>query len=294
MYELVYLYEQLKKQTVEQQYINVLDSISESTYDTLTPQENINETMLAIEEASNKNRFNFFDKLKAQLTTVKKVLDKYKEPALKCRPIGLVYKDFKTFMTAEDIKKMHTQAINYINKFNPEKASAEDAKKYIIDSQHNVQYKEIIKIFGGKGEIFNVNVVITSEKDKEITKNDIVDAVKFLEGYNKQITQWQAEFTKIDKEFANYVQSNSADTLSMNKTNTDDINKLRKNAKNHKISLTAIADEFYYHLLIYNYRQKAIQAKRIVVKAASYNPRNLKESAVTQDYIDAMCEFLKY
>ena len=291
MYELEYLYEQLKTQTVEQQYIQVLDSISEAAYDTLEYQNKINETVELIEETAKKARFNFFDKLKAQLTSVEKVLDKYKEPALKCKPIGLEYKDFKTFMSVEGIKKMHNDAIKYLNKFNPNNASAEELKQYIIDSQHNVQYKELIKIFGKGKEQYDVaSVIITSKRDKDITKDDISKAVKFLESYKKQISIWQAEFAKKDAEFTNHVRSDAAGTFSMNKTNTD-INTLRKNAMNHKTSLTYIADDFYYQQLFINYNNQAIQAKRIVVKAANYNPRNLKESAVIQDYIDAMSDF---
>ena len=38
-------------------------------------------------------------------------------------------------------------------------------------------------------------------------------------------------------------------------------------------------------------QKEANQAKRIVVKAANYNPRNLKESVIVQDYIDSMYDF---
>ena len=136
----------------------------------------------------------------------------------------------------------------------------------------------------------NVDSVILSlekKKDKELTKADVVSAVKFLETYSESILKVQSEFEKNDREYTDYVRSTG---LLSNKANSD-INKLRKNAEGHKRALIAIADSTYYNMLAYKMRAEFSQAKRVVVKAANHNPRNLKESAKVQLYIDSMYDF---
>lgn len=288
MYEVEYLYEQLKTQTVEQQYINVLDSISESAYDTLTPQENINETMELIDEAVKKIRFNFFDKLKAAFSSIEKILEKYKDAALKCRPIGLEYKGFKTFMSDADIQKRYKATLAYINKFNPATASESELKQYILDSNHNVQYTELSKIFGNGETTYSLSdIAITNKSDKDITKQDIADAVKYLQNYKSNFEKHQKEAQKSQKEYQDYVNANGFATGATNKS----VEELRKNAMNHKRAFIAISESSYYALLEAKAKQELEQNKRIVIKAANYNPRNLKESAVIQNYIDIMRDF---
>ena len=62
MYELEYLYEQLKIKTTESQYINVLDSVSESCYDTIEADNAVQNIILSIEEASREGKLNLFNK----------------------------------------------------------------------------------------------------------------------------------------------------------------------------------------------------------------------------------------
>lgn len=288
MYELDYLYEQLKTKTLESEYIRVLDSISESCYDTVEANNAILETVQMIEEASKKGKLNFFEKLKTNIASAEKVLSKYKDDALKVKPIGLEYKDFNTFVSDDYIKSAHKKAIAYLNKFNPEKASEEELKKYIMDSNNNVQYKEMTKMFGnGKEKFWYKEVIITKTADKELTKSDISNAVKYLQSYTDIINKIQKDQVDNDNEYGEYVASTGMIT---NRTNSD-IDKLRKNAAGHKRALIAIADQTYYAMMIWKLRNEFNQTKHIVVKAANYNPRNLKESANIQFYIDAMIDF---
>ena len=289
MYELEYLYEQLKIKTTESQYINVLDSVSESCYDTIEADNAVQNIILSIEEASREGKLNLFEKFKTNIASAEKILSQYKEDALKCKPIGLEYKDFMWFATDEQIKSSYKKALTYLNKFNPDKASEDELKKYIMDSNNNVQYKEISKIFGDGKERFSTGeIVITKKSNKEITKDDISKAVKYLDTYTETIKKIQKDKTDNDLEYSNYVRKDSG--LATIKTNLE-INKLRKNAANHKRALIAIADQTYYAFMIWKLRVEFSQAKRIVVKAANYNPRNLKESAIVQNYIDAMYDF---
>ena len=289
MYELVYLYEQLKTQTIQEMYINKLNTLTESAYDIISTSKNINETMELIEEVSKTGKLNFFDKLKTNMANAEKILSKNREAALKCKPIGLIYKDFVTTVSEAEIKKKYQLALNYLNKFNEKSASEEQLKTFILDSKNNVQYLEISRIFGNGKERFTLNdIVVVKKHDKELSKNDISDAVKFLQNYDSVITRLQKDFADTNNQYTNYVRNNSG--LATNNT-SGDIEKIRKNALNHKMSLINIVDSTYYQMMSIKLSYDFNQAKRIVVKAANYNPRNLKESAKIQDYIDATYDF---
>lgn len=288
MYEVEYLYEQLKRQIVEQSYINVLNTVTESTYDIDQVEQSISETVKMIEEASNKKLQNLFDKFKASFATAEKIIKNYKDSALKCDPARLEYKNYKVFMSDVEISNLHKKAIAYLNKFDPSKASESECKKYIMDSQNNVQYKEISKIFGDGKEIFDINkIVVTKTHDKEISKKDISEAVKYLEEHEKRVKKFFEDQMKMNNDYTNYVRHNSGLATTSTK---GDIEKLRKNALNHKISLINIADSTYYAFIQFKMNQEFAQNKHIVVKAASYKA-NVKEAASFQDYIDAMYEF---
>ena len=120
-----------------------------------------------------------------------------------------------------------------------------------------------------------------------LTKTDISDAVKFLSTYSDKVKKLQKEQADNSKEYGDYARHGGLAT-----TNTSsELGKLRQNAANHKRALIAIADQTYYAWMVQRMQKEASQAKQIVVKADNYNPRNLKESAIVQDYIDAICDF---
>ena len=132
------------------------------------------------------------------------------------------------------------------------------------------------KIIGQIGKGFMVLIGVADTDTKEIA--------------DKMIKNLQDQKNKIDSEFTEYVRSNGLINV---KTNTD-IDKLRKNAAGHKKALAYIANNSYFITMIQKYTQELDQYKRIVIKAANYNPRNLKESYAIQDYIDSACAFNEY
>lgn len=290
MFELEHLYEQLKNETAEQSYIECFASVTESACDTFSVENTIQETMQAIEEASKSKGFGKINALKAKLTSVEKVLSKYKDTALKVNPIGLEYKGYKTFMTDAEIKKLHDEAIKYLNSFNPDKATEEQCKDYINDSMHNVQYFKISEIYGKGKRTFKIkDIIVTKQADKNISKADVSAAVKIIQSGNAMIKNAQEGQKKIEDEYGKYVKNGGLATMNTRQS----IDKLRKNANNHKVTLISIADATYFQMLIQKYMQELEQAKRIVVKAANYNPRNIKESYKVQDYIDSAYAFLE-
>ena len=290
MYELEYLYESLKKQSLDYQYTCKLDSLSESAYDTVELEDAISKTVKMISEAADKSKLKLLDKLRIRFAKADKILSTYKDKALKTNPVGLVYGDYITFKSDSDIKKLHTEAIKYLNTFNPDKASEAECKKYILDSQNNIQYKKINQIFGNGKQQFKIQDIVTAkESDKELKKSDISDAIKYIENYEEKIKSVQNEYKKVSDDYTKYVRNNSGFPT----TNTSsDLDKLRKNSLNHKAALINIADTTYYQMLITKYSMEFDQAKKIIAKAANYNPRNLKESYMIQDYIDSMYEFM--
>lgn len=290
MYEVELLYEQLKRQTVEQSYMNVLNTITEGAYDISEVDNSILETVKMIEEASNNKLGDLFKRFKTNRATAEKILSQHKDAALKVKPIGLEYKDFKEFVSDKEIKSLHKKAIDYINKFNPSKASEEDLKSYILAASNNVYYNEICKIFGNGEVRFNMtDVVVTKKNNKELSKADISNAIKYLQNYDKEISKIRNEEMSASTEYSNHVKSSGLITDNIK----GDIEKLRNSATNHKRTEIAIADSFYYQMMIQKMSQEFNQAKHIVVKAANYNPRNLKESFDIQFYIDSMNDFNK-
>ena len=293
MYELEYLYEQLKTKMNEETYLVTLNSVSESCYDICEAQREVDKTLKAIEEASNKNKFTKLDKLRGNFTKVDTILNKHKDAALKCKPIGLQYKDFKIFYSDGELKSRVDKAIKYLESFDVNKASEEALKKYIEDSNKNVQFNEVGKILGLNNPKYGLASysVIKSTKDKEITKGDIADAIKFIENKDKVIKKVTDEVSKTHNEYVDWLRANNAIPTSKK---DNDIEKLRRNALNHQKSLLNIARNSYLEIITQKYNTQLNQCKQIVVKAANYNPRNLKESYKIQDYIDAMYEFNKY
>ncbi len=243
-----------------------------------------------IEEASKNNTFTFIDKMKGKLISINTIIKKHKDNALKCNPSGLEYKEFKTMIPYSDIDKMHNKAMSYLNKFDPSKEKSPDKlKQYILDSKNNIQYKEILKVYGKGKENFKIkDIVITKQLDKEISKNDISNAIKFLESYENKINKWRKDYEKISKEYSDYVKDKQNNTLGMNNTNTDDIEKLRKSASNHKAALINIENSIYYQMLFVTSNYELQQAKRIVVKAANYYPKEVKESTSMEYYLYEM------
>lgn len=285
MFELELLYEQLKIQTTESEYAHVMNNVLEDCVDVLEFEQRINETVQAIQEVSNEGKMNMFDKFKTQLASAEKILKANKDAALKCKPIGLQHKGFMEFLPESEIKSRYKKALAYMNKFDPNKASEEELKKFLEDSKNNVQFDEISRIYGdGKERYSSADIVVVSKKDKELTKKDIADAIKFLETYKSTITTLQREANEDWMKFSNYINSNAAKKASGK-------NKLLKNALEHQASLKAIVSQSYFNFTTVMMKMQFKQAKQIVVKAAYYNPRNLKESAMIQDYIDSLYEF---
>lgn len=270
MYELEYLYEQLKYKTTVANYISALNSITESTFDVSEANEEVSDTMKEIEEGTKNKKGKLLDKRRHGIVTAKKLLSKY-SAFKKSKPYGLSHREFMTFRTDDDIKKLHENAVAYLNCFNPKTAPDDEVKLFISDISDNVQYRALNTIFGeGNVKCTSKDCIVVKKETKELSKKDIEEAGTYLENFTE--------------DFSKYV-------ITRETYDTYGLSKERKIAANYKTALLAIADAKYYDLMSEKLTLEFAQAAQVVQKAFYHNPRNLKESKELQEYIDFIYEY---
>lgn len=271
MYELEYLYEQLKAKTTTANYLSALNSISEATYNVSEAKEEVDDKLKEIEEGIKLKKKNLLDKRRSGFVTAKKLLSKFKATSKKSKPYGLSHREFATFKTDEEIKKLHENAVNYLNCFDPKIASDTEVKLFISDISDNVQYKALNTIFGsGNDKCSLKSCTVVAKETKELTKQDIEEAITYLENFNEDSSKY---------------------VITREAYNTYGLSPERKMAANYKTALLAIADARYYDLMSQKLTLEFAQAAQVVQKASYHNPRNLRESREVQDYIDFLYEY---
>lgn len=277
MYELENLYGQLKYRTVREMYISELNAVTESSYNEAEAKRDVADTIADIAKATQIKKTNLLDKRRNGVITAKKLLSKYTATAETAKPYGLSHKEYKTFKSDEDIKKLHENAVKYLEQFNPLTASDTEVKLYNSDIMDNVQYKALSTIFGEGDAKKCVKDCAISKKEacKEMTKEDIKNALSFMESFSE------------NEDRSKYV-------LPVREAvNTYGISKERQIAANYKTALLAMADAKYYELMTEKVTLEFAQASQVITKAAHHNPRNLRESKEVQDYIDFLYEYNK-
>lgn len=271
MYKLEYLYEQLKLQTTREVYVTTLNSVSESSYNVSEAKQEVRDTMDEIEEATKKKKAKLLDKRRSGVVTAKKLLSKFKATSKKAKPYGLSHREFMTFQTDEKIKKLHENAVNYLNQFNPATASDVEVKLFISDIADNVQYKALCTIFGeGNAKCSVKDCAVVKKESKELSKQDIEEAIAYLENLSED-------------DNAKYVITREA-------YNTYGLSDERRMAANYKTALLAIADAKYYELMSQKLTLEFAQASQVLQKSALHNPRDLRGSKEIHDYIDFLYE----
>ena len=268
MYELENLYSKLKFDVAKESYVSMMNSIYESAYDEAESKENVRNTMKTIDEALQKKKLKLFDKRRKGVVTAKKLLGKFKATSESAKPYGLNHEDFKTFKTDEEIKKIHETAVNYLNQFDPRTASDTEVKLFISDIEDNKQYKGLCTIFGEK--CGTKESVVDKKETKELSKEDIKEAVSYLENFTDDCKKYN-------------IVREAYDTYGLSHE--------RKVAANYQSALLAVADSKYYELMSEKVTLEFAQASQVVTKATYHNPRNLKESRETQEYIDFLYKY---
>lgn len=267
MYSLEILYEQLKLQLVESVYMNKYNSINEDACDVTEAKLDIKNKLKDIEKEARKRRNGLMNKLKYRHKIATRILKGHKESALACRPIGLNYKDYKTFIANEDCKEMLRKGTECLCKFNPDLIPNTSLTQHLLKDS---DYKQLLECYCVTRSVLvpGSNVVVNTE-DKELTKHDIAEAVAFLESFEEMVDRIPCGEVN--------------DDLTIMGTS----NILRENATYKKFALNELNSCMYYTTICSKLDMQFEQAAHIVIKAATYNPRNLRESAVIQEMIDS-------
>ena len=271
MYELVYLYEQLKYQNTALAYMEAINEYTEEAADTETAKEKIGDTVKQISKATSNSKVKLFDKRKKGVVTAKKLLSKFSATNNTKSPYGLVHKEYATFKTDEEIKKLHETAVKFLDQFNPLTASDTEVKLFISDIEDNKQYKGLCTIFGENDKCSLKDKLTVKKEDKELTKKDIAEAVSYMENFSEDCSKYA-------------IIRESIDTYGMGKE--------RKIAANYKTALLGIADEKYYDMMSQKISLEFAQASQVLTEGMFYDPRNIKDSRALMDEIAFAYKYL--
>ncbi len=201
--------------------------------------------------------------LESKLRSSKALLKKYKEPALACNPVGL---HIKTSLNS--IKKQYKEVIKIW----------EDAAKY-YEKQESVAKSEgnqydvknnIYKYWNNTYKKYRDTV-----KSNPITSEDIAISKQLI----KEACNWlKNDFGSTYRTDQTY-SKRSADNLKTYDKFSKTDNKSERIAFNYKNLCTTniMTYNHYYANMLYG------QYKKILVAAANYNPRNIKESNLMID-----------
>lgn len=271
MYTLEHLYEQLKFNMAEYNQMDRYNkAVSESVCDITEAKLNVKKSLKDFQDEAKTRRNHLVNKLKRREKITTRILKSHSESALACKPIGLMYNGYKEFISIDDAKKMYSEGCEKLDQFNPDTKSEEMLVSYNNIFKDN-EYNQLLGCYGSQCTVLvpGSNVVI-NEKDKELTKKDISEAVSFLEFFDETINN------KITC-------GNINDDLII----TGFSNILRENATIKKIALTEMNSCMYYTTVCSLLEMQYRQAAHVMIKASSYDPRNLKESRLIQEMIDS-------
>lgn len=207
-----------------------------------------------------------FTKMKLVLSAQnEKLLSKYKEKALACKPIGLTMQQ-KTFLNIKYLKDVDDKYINIIDKLikdsdKLDKDKLKDFKKDNPISEIKKKYNEDYQSALSKA--------VKTEKNYKITPQDIKSAIKYLEEFknkNDKISkEYNEEFNKMNK-------------LSFYGTYVQELMFLKASLSFHKVQIQ-------FELAT----RENNDARQVMILAAKHNPRNIKESTYENThYVDSL------
>ena len=241
---------------------NGIDNIND--YIIENSNESIMEGVKILEEISVK-----LPKIKIKLTKDNNdYLNKYEKKALENNPIGLNMKKF--YIPKDKYIKTCLAESKKVSKLNI--TSKSEIDKYMTD-------------FAKKNDITpgaqNMHVVFDIKKNYSITKKDIQNAIKILKNAEKQIKYIESESKKRQE----YTKSKLSAI--------DNNDKLSKEEKNNEKLRLQLSNTFWGAGMITMNNQITImqkQSRKILVKAAKHNPRNIKESNLYLEEVETLLE----
>ena len=233
-------------------------------------------------------RISKLDAIKAKLSSDNLVyLQTYETAAKACNPTGLT---IHNYTTVDDIKfnKLYKQAMDMINTKEKEAMRIENIPEMKDWIKTNIQqdgiYKNMYIVMYG-GEKPDTNKFISKEKVHNVSKTDILNALKLLRGAGDEFSDMMNDLKQQQRFFDAQLNTNVSPLEVSGKLDSN-IDEYKTTVKLNLLSLRKI---LVTHCISAKTKYAKIHqnnARLIVKKAAKYNPRTYKESTMIMEDID--------
>lgn len=233
-------------------------------------------------------RISKLDAIKAKLSSDNLVyLQTYETAAKACNPTGLT---IHNYTTVDDIKfnKLYKQAMDMINTKEKEAMRIENIPEMKDWIKTNIQqdgiYKNMYIVMYGR-EKPDTNKFISKEKVHNVSKTDILNALKLLRGAGDEFSDMMNDLKQQQRFFDAQLNTNVSPLEVSGKLDSN-IDEYKTTVKLNLLSLRKI---LVTHCISAKTKYAKIHqnnARLIVKKAAKYNPRTYKESTMIMEDID--------
>lgn len=233
-------------------------------------------------------RISKLDAIKAKLSSDNLVyLQTYEIAAKACNPTGLT---IHNYTTVDDIKfnKLYKQAMDMINTKEKEAMRIESIPEMKDWIKTNIQrdgiYKNMYIVMYGR-EKPDTNKFISKEKVHNVSRTDILNALKLLRGAGDEFSDMMNDLKQQQRFFDAQLNTNVSPLEVSGKLDSN-IDEYKTTVKLNLLSLRKI---LVTHCISAKTKYAKIHqnnARLIVKKAAKYNPRTYKESTMIMEDID--------
>lgn len=233
-------------------------------------------------------RISKLDAIKAKLSSDNLVyLQTYEISAKACNPTGLT---IRNYTTVDDIKfnKLYKQAMDMINTKEKEAMRIESIPEMKDWIKTNIQrdgiYKNMYIVMYGR-EKPDTNKFISKEKVHNVSKTDILNALKLLRGAGDEFSDMMNDLKQQQRFFDAQLNTNVSPLEVSGKLDSN-IDEYKTTVKLNLLSLRKILVTHCISAKTKYARIRQNNARLIVKKAAKYNPRTYKESTMIMEDID--------
>lgn len=262
------------------------NQLQENKYRTVTEADVETRAKEASQDIS--KRISMLDNIKAKLSSDNLVyLQTYEDAAKACNPIGLTIKNY-TCVDDNKFNKLYKQAMDMINTKEKEVMKIQSIPEIKDWIKTNIQqdgiYKNMYIIMYDK-EKPNINKFISKEKIHNVTKTDILSAIRLLNGAGDEFSDMINDLKQQQRFFDAQLNTNVS-PLQMSGNLDSNVEEYKTTVKLNLISLRKLLVTHCIAAKTKYARIHQTNARLIVKKAAKYNPRSYKESSIIMEDID--------
>lgn len=235
-----------------------------------------------------KKKISLFDKIKSDLSFDNiQFLNLYEDNAKNCNPIGLVIHNYIT-VDIDLFMKLYKQALTMISKKEKDILKTDDIttlkgwietnirKNGIYNEMYNIIYNDMKP---------NSKRFIKEIKDYKVTKQDIINSINLLNNSVKEFNEIISEL-KNQLNYFNAQLNTNVDIGQMNGLLNSNADEYYNTIKLNMISIRKILISNIIDMRIKFEKIRQKNARLIIKKAASYNPKMFKESTNITDTIE--------